>query len=343
MGTRKQGMVASLLLEAEEQNRLLVPHDRCLRRRLDRMVERGVAFRPSQGIYVRADYWRSLKDNQKALHMIRALSEREPAMVFSHTSAALVHGLEVPWHLQRKLHAIMAPGHAARSSGWVVRHISEGCPTATVDGIRVTSVEQTVFDCLRTLDLPEGLAVVDSSLRGLELDPDALRTFFDERRRRRGYCHAAQTLSLADPRSENGGESIARGTMLEMGYMPPDLQVEVNDPIGGGTYRADFLWRIDEGNWVIGELDGKDKYYDEDMTKGRSIDEVLLDERLRESRINARGIRVMRFRFSELSNRLRLAELLDLFGIPKGYLPPEDLPHPRLGDGVTFRRLYRMP
>ena len=117
----------------------------------------------------------------------------------------------------------------------------------------------------------------------------------------------------------------------------------MNDPISGVTYRADFLWRIDEGNWVIGELDGKDKYYDEDMTKGRSIDEVLLDERLRESRINARGIRVMRFRFSELSNRLRLAELLDLFGIPKGYLPPEDLPHPRLGDGVTLRRLYRMP
>ena len=338
MGRKTEEESLRLLREAEGRGALLIPSDDIVRKRLGRLVRRGEVFRPVRGAYVRADYWRGLTEEQKALHMIAALSAKRPDIVFSHVSAALVHGLEVPRRHLRPLHALTEKGHCARSDGQVTRHVAETCPKVLVDGILITPIGQTVFDCLRTLDLPEGLAIVDSALRREKVNLVELQAFFDGHQRSEGYRHAARTLSLADPRSENGGESIARGIIIELGYMPPDLQVVVNDPLSGTSYRADFCWRLADGGMVIGELDGREKYTNPEMTGGRRIEDVLLDERLRESRINARGIRVMRFHYDELMNRGRFSELLDLFGIPRVCHAPERLPHPRLDKGVTFRR-----
>lgn len=38
------------------------------------------------------------------------------------------------------------------------------------------------------------------------------------------------TLMHADGRSENGGESVVRAIILELGFAEPDLQVEIEDP-----------------------------------------------------------------------------------------------------------------
>lgn len=61
--------------------------------------------------------------------------------------------------------------------------------------------------------------------------------------------------------SENGGESFARGTMIDLGFMVPELQHEFVAPNSRVKYRCNFLWRVSGGGLIVGELDGYDKYF----------------------------------------------------------------------------------
>lgn len=61
--------------------------------------------------------------------------------------------------------------------------------------------------------------------------------------------------------SENGGESFARGTMIDLGFMVHELQHEFVAPNSRVKYRCDFLWRVSGGGLIVGELDGYDKYF----------------------------------------------------------------------------------
>ena len=66
-----------------------------------------------------------------------------------------------------------------------------------------------------------------------------------------------------------------------LGCPPPMLQVRF--PRGdGGVDVADFDW---PDHHAFGEFDGFGKYVKEEFTKGRSIQEVVADEKARENRI----------------------------------------------------------
>ena len=83
----------------------------------------------------------------------------------------------------------------------------------------MTPPERTVYDCLRRTDFPLGLGVADSALRQGVVAEEGLSAFVGSvPRDPRGREQAVGTLAWADPRSENGGESIARGRMLALGY-----------------------------------------------------------------------------------------------------------------------------
>ena len=66
---------------------------------------------------------------------------------------------------------------------------------------------------------------------------------------------------FANGLSENGGESFARGTMIDLGFMVPELQHEFVAPNSGVKYRCDFLWQLPGGGLIVGELDGYGKYF----------------------------------------------------------------------------------
>ena len=46
-------------------------------------------------------------------------------------------------------------------------------------------------------------------------------------------------LRYTNAASDNGGESFARGTMIEAGFAEPRLQVVIVDPATGQQYRVD--------------------------------------------------------------------------------------------------------
>ena len=175
-----------------------------------------------------------------------------------------------------------------------------------------------MFDCLRWTDFPHGLGIVDSALRTGVVRRSELDEFFSRASPRlHGRDLALATLSWTDPRSENGGESIARARMLLLGYVCPELQVEVPRVMeDGAPYRADYCWVRADGRVILGELDGGCKYVEEEMMGGRSIDDVLSDENIRGSRFTLYDVAMMRFRFGDTEDEGTFRAILDEYGVP---------------------------
>lgn len=308
-----------LLDAAERHGRCLAPSSPSARRYLDRQVAHEKLVRPFRGVYARSASWRMLTPLQQHLHIVRALAFEHPDWVFSHFTAAVAYGLSVSYADIGSIHRIV-PKHAPRSSSRGVScHAAPKRTAHLVGGINVTSFEQTVSDCLCSLDFAHGVALADSALRisgmtGMQLC-ELLDAYVADGTH--GIVTARRAACFADGRAESGGESIARARMLELGFMIPNLQVEFPDPIDSRkVYRVDFCWNTPDGRTIIGELDGRDKYADPVKTGGRKTVDVLADERLRESRLSMHKHPIMRFSFRDALDGSVFRQLLVGFGIP---------------------------
>ena len=309
----------NLFIEAEDNGRFLVPDTKALARRLRRAEKNGQITRGIGNCYARICYWERLSPEARHLNTLRGMKDRKGNLVFTHTSAALVHGLAVSHSRLEEVHVATAKKAHSRSKGAIKRHVIIRDKSEVVNGLRVTSFERTVFDCLLELPFDEALAVADSALRKEDVTREHLEEEFG-----RFAWHVVdgrrplEILALANPLSENGGESMSRAQMLLCGFVEPELQVEFKDPINPRKkYRVDYLWRLSETEAIVGELDGHDKYVAPLLTGGKSTEDVLLDERQRESRIlGSRGIRVVRFTYKQMRNADFFSNLLDTYGVP---------------------------
>lgn len=117
---------------------------------------------------------------------------------------------------------------------------------------------------------------------------------------RTGVGVARRALALADPRSENPGESWSRAQMIAAGITPPTLQREIFDRRGNFVARTDFDW-VDENGVVtlVGEFDGLGKYL-KYLRPGESPEQVIKREKAREGRLQDLGIVVTRWLFTDL-------------------------------------------
>ena len=166
--------------------------------------------------------------------------------------------------------------------------------------------------------MPAGLAVADSALREYGLVREDLAKFVQAQPHMRGSRQALQTIGWADCRSENGGESVARGIMIELGFCVPELQVLVEDPSHPGCeFRVDYVWEIGAGRPVFGELDGAVKYAEPGSAGEKVSGKVLLAERRREARLTLCNASIMRFSFEEAKNRPFFKALLERYGVPR--------------------------
>lgn len=74
----------------------------------------------------------------------------------------------------------------------------------------------------------------------------------------------------AEPCAESGGESLARATMVKLGFEMPYLQVELPDPIDHcKRFRLDFVWRDESRRLISGEFDGKAKNQKNQVESGK--------------------------------------------------------------------------
>ncbi|WP_344073392.1 hypothetical protein [Microbacterium sediminicola] len=163
------------------------------------------------------------------------------------------------------------------------------------DGMRVTCLDRTVYDVIRTESLEAAVACFDAALRLVAWDADAneydypaAEEFRAQVRHRvlshagaRGIIQARFVTAFADGRAQLPGESVSRLWMMQLDLMPPHLQYRIE--LGDGRYAMlDFAWP-ELGLW--GEFDGEVKYSDARIVGERDRDGILADQRERENRI----------------------------------------------------------
>lgn len=303
--------------DAQDRRRCLTAGTRNQLLALERRCARGCLVQPCGGLFARQEYWSGLSPSERQRHMLRALLGEHPEWVFCQVSAATVYGLAVPARLLDTVHVATGVPARARQTGLVQRHYLVVDATCAVDGIAVTTIDRTTFDCGRTLPFADALAIADSSIRMGLTTREEMASFAEAAPRCKGIPDARIVARFADGRSESAGESLARAAMIELGFALPSLQQNFVDPVDGTTSRVDFLWTLPNGSQVVGEFDGREKYVDPSMQKGGDLVDTLLAERRRESRVSASVSRVVRFSYADVMNRAYFARLLDAFGVPR--------------------------
>lgn len=339
MGTDNDRILESLFLDAESRGQFLVqPGDLHIRRALAYRVKQTViqahakerrhtlhglrVISPCNGIYARESRWNALTPSERIVHVARAFSQMQPCCIFDGFTAAAIRGWDVDYSLLNHVQ-VVSPYHRKTQSICV-----RTCRDASydiIDGLRIATVGQTLFQCLQCDDLRLSLPIADSALRKLNLTKDTAHALiaedeaFAHRRYRR---RVLATIELANPLSESGGESVARATMLLLGFAAPELQVVYQDPVDPShTFRVDFRWICEDGTEIIGENDGKQKYSDTNMTHGKSALEILTAERIRESRLTTTGARIVRFSYQDVRDVTYFEHLLSSYGVPRDPIP----------------------
>lgn len=323
MSMRLTCKAGTLLEEAQEQRMCAAPTAPSDKRLLRRSLGSGEVVSPARGIYAFRPYWEELSVSDRAMHQIRGLAKLHPDWVFAGPSAGLLHGLSLASEQFNRPTIATSKSAHSRCAADISRIVVTGDHTTTRNGIRVTSFLRTLYDCVRASGFGRGLAIVDSASRMKGITGERLADNLSVICGRRSSSKMViEVARLADGRSENGGESIARAAMMHLGFVVPDLQREVIDPMEPGrSYFVDFAWDLPDGTALFGELDGKAKYTDVDMTGGRDVAEVLLRERRREAHLTmgSRPVRVMRFSFAEACDLAGFARLLRSYGVPPAW------------------------
>lgn len=324
MGKGIRSDLKERLFIAHERGECIIPVSRSDSRRLERALKRGELISPAPAVYALPRLWKALNPLEQESRKLYALAKLHPTWVFASYSAAVLHGLDVSYSLLGPIHLACDSKAHSRSTPIYIRHVLPHDSIVWKDGVLVTSIERTVFDCTRTCSFPRALGIADSALRVSGLTKEHYLSVFNNMHGgHRNKWRTLQIMDLANGKAENGGESFARAVMIRESFRVPELQVGIRDPIDvSRKYRVDFYWRL-RGGAVAGELDGNDKYVDPQMTNDRDIVGILRDERLRESHITGAETKVMRFSFSDVLDTSKFCHLMSSFGIPDGYPVPE--------------------
>ncbi|WP_371406421.1 hypothetical protein OHA10_12840 [Kribbella sp. NBC_00662] len=258
-------------------------------------VQSGQWIRMSFNSYVDPRGWPAdepLWERAIRLHRLRVRMARERlgAVVVSHQSAALLHGLPV-WGTDLAAAHFTRLGAGQSRSGRQIR-VHRGALAADeiveLNGLQVTACERAVVETACTTSYEVGVVLADGAWRlGLSAR-DRLAAVVRRHRHWHGLPAARAAVEFADGRSESVGESRLRVLMANHGLPAPELQVEIRDEAGRFIGRVDFLL---VGTLVV-EFDGAVKY-------GDTADAVLAEKR-REDRLRERGYGVIRINWADL-------------------------------------------
>ena len=285
------------------------------RHRVQTRVKRRTVINVHTALYARAVYWNRLTVCQRHMHILRTLQDMHPDWVFCGGSAAAVWGFPVAHEHITKVN-LMVRNAGKKERARVIRH-----ETATYDftvrrGVNVTSLDRTVFDCLKDLDAPSALAIADAALRqGVATKSELAYAFERHAVRKSDARRCADLLAHANARSESGALSFTRGVLLQAGYMSPSLRVLVRDP---GRYThgglVDYRWRLASGVQIYGQLYGPVSCFDDWKRADPPRTLNLADS----NPITNHGVRIMRVPFGMVrENPAAFISLLDRYGVPK--------------------------
>ncbi|AEK31058.1 Hypothetical protein BALAC2494_01150 [Bifidobacterium animalis subsp. lactis CNCM I-2494] len=309
--------IERLLDESQNAHRCAVTTDVNLRRKLRRRCESGELTMPYPQLFARKETWDALNPREKKRHVILALAMVRPDWIFCAQSAACLYGIEQSYQIHDNPMIHIASTHEsgiyrARRSDAVIHRVYTPNPQYNViNGAKVTTLPCTIYQCALVLPFEQILPLADSAVRsGMALDD--LRQF---------PVHSAtealaigNVLEYTDPRSENGGETLARSRFIERGLMIPQLQKEFPNPQNPEyPFRVDFIWILPNGRMIVAEYDGMTKYGNDRKTIANHVHrEKLRDEALRQHGVTA----IIHFDYEDLLNPNELIARLVAAGVP---------------------------
>ncbi|MGM7666699.1 hypothetical protein [Microbacterium sp. A93] len=118
---------------------------------------------------------------------------------------------------------------------------------------------------------------------------------------------------FARPETESAGESASRVVIRDLGFELPELQHSVYDQQGRRIGITDFWWKEQR---LTGEFDGLTKYLGRASYSGKSAEEVVTAEKIREDAIRAQGNGMVRWLASDVRNPASLEAKLRQHGVP---------------------------
>lgn len=295
-------------------------------RLLAKRAQRGELIRVRRGAYVPAQLWSALNDRQRHGLLAAALVQSSLKIpVFTMKTAALLWGLGVVG-VPEQLQAATGDSRGGRSKHGVQRSLgSLDRGVCELGGFRVTDKIRTTIDLAGTLKFAEALAVVDSSRRGQPSCSEAKATDWDKETpwgpaveennlidatsnfaSSSRQLRVAKIIEFSSAKSESVGESMSRANMILQRFPLPQLQASFTLK-SGKTARTDFWWpELD----LVGEFDGQGKYLRNRLRGGKTIQQVVMEEKARENALRALGLTVVRWDWGEMMNPRAFAKIL---------------------------------
>lgn len=285
---------------------------------LRRRASLGELRKLRRNLYVVGERWDALDFQACVRGLIRATQDQEPSIrrVYCLVTAAALWGLDVPFRQQNKEVLYVAGKNDPRRVNTIYRLVPISQPrTVKLDGIDVTDLPQTLRDCAQHLPFPDALAIVESALR----TPMMRRYSQELRSLAREDPYFRFVYSHASVSSESVGESIAKATMVELGFQKPLQQVKFSlevSPSERRDYRVDFLWFGNKG-MLGGEFDGVEKYYAGGDDIHSQVSRTVARERQRDADLAELGVaHVVHFDYKMVINREEFRRHLIKAGVP---------------------------
>ncbi|PXW30913.1 hypothetical protein [Nocardia sp. 348MFTsu5.1] len=253
----------------------------------------GTVVRVTRGVYRPVEPDETTRDpdfDEKYRELVVAVAGRTKHRVISHSSAAVLHGLNQLAPDQRRVHFYVTGGGRRGREVHLHEYALSADDVTVIDGVLLTKLALTACDIARQGSFVQAVVVLDHALR-LGVTREELRSITKRFATTKGIATLRRALDVADTNSESVGESLSRALMIEWCDIPvPDLQTEYRDENGELIARVDFDW---EGK-VVGEFDGKVKYQ-KHRRPGESVTDVVIREKLREDRLRDEGVTVVRW------------------------------------------------
>ncbi|KFF58630.1 hypothetical protein JF66_17145 [Cryobacterium sp. MLB-32] len=321
LDTCRDGLIPSAALSAAGMNSHVV----------ETLLRCGELVRVRRGIYAIGETWRSASLDGRYATFVRAtaLAAGRP-LVFSHLSAASLHGLPIvgPW--PKAVHVLSSRASGGNTARFTTSHQATASRTETVllAGCRATSLARTLVDVAASSTFLIGVTMMDHALRvdaermeaevkrGIRpvaaLTKDVLLGELAAGRPHSGAVQAERAIAFANPLSATPGESLSRVRIHELGFEVPELQVHFC--VDGRDFWVDFYWRRVR---KMAEFDGELKYTRGIVLADRDPGEVVFQEKKREDMLRTRANSFDRWVWEIAYSPRRFFDFLTDHGIPR--------------------------
>lgn len=231
-------------------------------RSLNEALRAGVLHRIRHGAYTSTEVW-TLADRLERyrLRCHAVLESHEPGVALTHTSAAVMHGIDV-WDCDLdSVHLTRVDRRSTRRSAGVTYHrgqLPDDQITALGPDHLIVAPARAAIEHATLVPIESGLITLDSFLHTqCQPDTSALWAVYDQMQQWPGMRHMRITVGLARIGAQSAGESRSRFGFFRFGIPEPVLQFVVRDSFGRLIGITDFAW---PEHHLLGEFDGRGKY-----------------------------------------------------------------------------------